>query len=160
MNGELWTKERDAALREMREQGYSFSQIAVKLGLTTRNAAIGRANRLRLPKEPRVRREKQSRVERHTPFRPPALKTEPLPLMDQQSDAPVTLLDLEPHHCRWPVSDAPYAFCGATKQDGSSYCGHHHRVAISSNAAASSTARKPWKPARLRASSVTVDPRP
>ena len=160
MSGELWTKERDAALRKMREQGYSFGQIAVELGLATRNAAIGRANRLGLPKEPRVRREKQSRVERHTPFRSPAMKTESFV---EEYVAPTTLFifDLESHHCRWPIGDvAPYTFCGGTKQDGSSYCGHHHRVAISSNAAASSTARKPWKPARLRASSVTVDPRP
>lgn len=35
------------------------------------------------------------------------------------------LLDLEEHHCRWPVGDGPISFCGDTKTPGSSYCAKH-----------------------------------
>lgn len=40
---------------------------------------------------------------------------------------PVALLDLEPHHCRWPVDGEGKhtRFCGAVKTDNSSYCKHH-----------------------------------
>lgn len=49
-------------------------------------------------------------------------------IIDDQSNAPVALLDLEPHHCRWPVQDVPYLFCADAKQDGSSYCSYHFGV--------------------------------
>ncbi len=128
----VWTEERETRLRELYEQGFSASQIAVELDGVTRNAVCGKIDRLGLEGRRRSMKPKgvrKPRVQRHTPFRLPDLRTEPLPIMDQQSDAPVTLLDLEPHHCRWPVSDAPYMFCGGTKQDGSSYCGHHDNIA-------------------------------
>ena len=35
------------------------------------------------------------------------------------------ILDLEPHHCRWPVGDGPFAFCGDRKVPGKSYCAGH-----------------------------------
>ena len=45
------------------------------------------------------------------------------------SEAPdprgVSLLDLQRHHCRWPTGDAPSTFCGAARDDGSSYCPAH-----------------------------------
>lgn len=36
----------------------------------------------------------------------------------------IELLDLEPHHCRYPFGE-PIRFCGATKVAGSSYCAEH-----------------------------------
>ena len=131
MNQPIWTKEQDTVLREMRTQGFSAQQIAVELGGVTRNAVIGRAARLGLASTKRAAAPKAARKPRtrSTPFRMQDTATEPLPIMDQRSDAPVALLDLEPHHCRWPVNDAPYMFCAAAKQDGSSYCGHHDQVA-------------------------------
>ena len=132
MNRAVWTEERETQLRELRDRGYSSSQIAAELGGVTRNAVIGAAHRMGLRSTKRVAAPKAVRKPRvrSTQFRKPVMKTEPLPMMDRQSDAPVTLFDLEPHHCRWPSGDAaPYTFCGGTKLDGSSYCGHHHRVA-------------------------------
>ncbi len=35
------------------------------------------------------------------------------------------LFDLEPHHCRWPIGDGPYAYCGCQRSPGSSYCTKH-----------------------------------
>jgi hypothetical protein len=41
----------------------------------------------------------------------------------------VGLLELEAWSCRYPEGQAvPYRFCGAPKQDGSSYCNFHHRL--------------------------------
>lgn len=40
----------------------------------------------------------------------------------------VALGDLERHHCRWPCGHpghADFAFCGAERLTGSSYCDHH-----------------------------------
>jgi len=37
-----------------------------------------------------------------------------------------SLLELEPHHCRWPIGERPsIAFCGERRVDGSSYCAIH-----------------------------------
>lgn len=42
----------------------------------------------------------------------------------------LTLLALEPHHCRWPILDNPTGFCGQPKQPGGhSYCADHVRIA-------------------------------
>jgi GcrA cell cycle regulator len=39
--------------------------------------------------------------------------------------ARVSLLDLEPHHCRWPVGEPVAGFCGCDKVPGLSYCAGH-----------------------------------
>jgi GcrA cell cycle regulator len=129
-NGVRWTKERDAQLSKLREQGLSSEQIATKLGGVTRNAVIGRAARLGLvTQDKRPKSVRKPRLVNHgCYFKTTSDTPPPVPAIDQRSEAPVALLDLEPHHCRWPVRDAPYAFCGDTKQDGSSYCGHHFGV--------------------------------
>ncbi len=128
-NGTLWTKERDAQLWELREQGFSFNQIAAQLGVS-KGACIGRADRLGLRSTKRAAqpRPKVARPVRNTPFVPLAAPL-PVPAIDQQSDNPVALLDLEPHHCRWPVNDAPYMFCADVKIGGSSYCQRHFGIA-------------------------------
>jgi GcrA cell cycle regulator len=52
---------------------------------------------------------------------------------------PVTLLELQAHHCRFPVGEPgnpakPMMYCGAAKcgEDYSSYCAAHHRLAFAS----------------------------
>ena len=40
-----WDSERDAALIELRAQGFTFDQISARLGVT-RNAALGRYQRV------------------------------------------------------------------------------------------------------------------
>ena len=47
MNGTLWTKEREAKLRELHAQGLRPYQIALKLGVS-RSACIGKLDRLSL----------------------------------------------------------------------------------------------------------------
>jgi hypothetical protein len=109
-----WTEERDTQLRKLRDQGFTFDDIAAKLD-TTKGSVIGRAGRLGLlGRSQPVRRHVYHRAVASTPLLP--------------SVGPVALLDLEPHQCRWPVNDAPYLFCAGTKIDGSSYCGRHFGV--------------------------------
>ena len=43
-----WTNEKEKKLRELLKKGHSASQIASMLELTTRNAVIGKAHRLKL----------------------------------------------------------------------------------------------------------------
>ncbi len=40
----------------------------------------------------------------------------------------VLLFDLEPHHCRFPLSDRE-GFCGAERKNDSPYCRFHHSIA-------------------------------
>ncbi len=123
MNGTLWTKKRDAQLRQLREQGFSAAQIAVELGGVTRSAVIGRADRMGLRSTKRATRSKAVQKQK--------LPSQVKPVTwGSVLTKPMALLDLEPHHCRWPIGDAaPYTFCSVQKRDGSSYCQHHSRVA-------------------------------
>jgi len=43
-----WTSERESKLRALWKKGHTASQIASLIGETTRNAVIGKANRLNL----------------------------------------------------------------------------------------------------------------
>lgn len=36
-----------------------------------------------------------------------------------------SIIDLEPHHCRWPIGEPTSGFCGCQKQPGTSYCAKH-----------------------------------
>lgn len=119
MNGEAWTKERDTQLRKLRDAGLTFSQIAAALAVT-RSAVISRADRLGLAK--------QGQPATRSKYPKRQITAMPVPATMRDANTPVTLFDLEPHHCRWPVSDAPYLFCADTKLDGSSYCERHFDI--------------------------------
>jgi GcrA cell cycle regulator len=133
-----WTDERCDLLRKLHAEGLSFSQIGGQLGCS-RNAAIGKAQRIGLEKRgPAFRSNKSISAKprgRRVRIRivGNAVK-QPRPELDLPDELapeivcdPVTLLNLQSHHCRWPVSGegASMLFCGANKSDGSSYCAHH-----------------------------------
>ena len=40
-----------------------------------------------------------------------------------------SILDLEPHHCRWPCGEPTEGFCGDHKLAGSPYCERHKQRA-------------------------------
>lgn len=52
MSQAYWTHERIAELTDLWKQGLSASTIAVRMGSISRNAVIGKAHRLMLPKHP------------------------------------------------------------------------------------------------------------
>ena len=137
-----WTEERIEKLKLLHKAGHSFGVIAMKLGGITRNAAIGKAQRLGLPNrgygsvEQRVRLKcgpkKRRRVAKETPAprvkKQIVLPTEPLPKEDIPKGPLVLFADLEAHHCRAPYGDPKepgFGFCGCQKVPGSVYCADH-----------------------------------
>ncbi len=137
---EGWTEARIAELKRLHFQGYSASQIAKHLGGATRNAVIGKINRLgllrykRINKSPlQIKNRIDGRTTRTTRRNAIRLKPKPviaaLPVMDTSPGALcIALLDLKPGMCRWPVGDGPVQlFCGHAQCDeNSSYCKDHH----------------------------------
>jgi hypothetical protein len=116
-----WTAKQDARLLELHYDGLQADAIAVKLQAediaASRGAVIGRLWRLGVPAaigEGRRKRRKPVAA---------ATVTEPA--------EPVQILDLLPHHCRWPVTpDRPWGFCGRQQMAGSSYCVEHARESM------------------------------
>lgn len=140
-----WPPAQQDQLRELHSQGLLFSQIARIMGIT-RNAAIGKAGRMGLGKRPQIATppvvgatpKNPTRPKKNKVVREPKMNPEPyVPLKD--IDIPKkqlrTLMQLEPHHCRWPIGDEkPYLFCGGDRVKDCSYCSGHkllsHRVAL------------------------------
>lgn len=151
-----WTEERVEKLIQLHSDGCSASIIAEQLGHTTRNAVIGKLNRLGLASKrgrPSVVRERKV-VPRARPRRSeivykrfviPAFKAQPLPEIEDEN-IPVEqrkqLLDLTPETCRWPVGDPcskDFFFCGGETFMDFPYCSAHCRIAYQPPAARKTT---------------------
>jgi len=161
--GAPWTEAFDIILRARHEAGDSASKIAVALSAagrrgTSRNAVIGRKNRLKLspmaklrhhtqeaqptlaPKSatksaPKPRAAKPARPvpDKAAPQAAPKVRAAKARALPADAPAPVagiTLLETLSWHCRFPSGEGPtLRFCGARALDGRSYCAHHHRIA-------------------------------
>lgn len=132
-----WSETDDEILTLMWTNGSSASQIAKALpGDRTRNAVIGRANRLGLRKtSPERNRNPKVKIERKAP---PRRAPRPQRNWTQKSSsippesARKALLALNTHDCRWPMGDPQepgFGFCGARQEPGLPYCPHHAQVA-------------------------------
>jgi GcrA cell cycle regulator len=134
-----WTAERVALLRSYANAGLSCAQIAAEIGVT-RNAVIGKLNRLGLSRGRRGPGPRAATVRRHQ-TRPQVLAQRLAlkavfasePIADNVvSAAPCSLLNLAPRKCRWPISVAEKSdlnFCNNIAADGWSYCAGHARMA-------------------------------
>jgi hypothetical protein len=131
----------DARLRELHALGgdaaMSMGEIADRLSLEfqigiTRNAAIGRCHRLDLPRRvtpspPRARKKAEKPMTvKHIRVDAPIVPE--MPVADPA--AGLTLLQLSPGACRWPLGDLmktrpPYLFCGQVVRFGTPYCPVH-----------------------------------
>lgn len=125
----VWTEERDALLRKLVLDGQSYSQVARALGGgVTRNAAIGRANRMGLSRDPArqaIQRQawaqadatrKRKAVEREA-FRRAKAAAKPSeprpPRAPSPKPAPVTVaspnarpwMQRRPGECKWPIGE-------------------------------------------------------
>jgi len=133
-----WTAARVAQLKSCFDAGLSCSQIADEIGVS-RNAVIGKINRLRLaPRDrviakPRQRKVALRLVTQHdilTALRsapPPAVEEVPVP-----QEPRCSLAELCEGKCRWPISDPgrrDFGFCGGKAVDGLPYCAAHARIA-------------------------------
>jgi GcrA cell cycle regulator len=156
MQSSNWAPEHCQALREYRARGMSYGQIAqalnAKFGTTyTRNAALGRGVRMRLPSSGQPLRREKRFPDIRRPKRPSTtVGTEPLlrRAVEGAEAAPavkpvtlrcvgitprlIPLIELKADDCRYPYGGdkdgEPITFCGHPKLPGSSYCGPHFHL--------------------------------
>jgi GcrA cell cycle regulator len=155
-NCATWNSERIELLKRCFHAGLSCSQIAREIGVT-RNAVIGKMNRLGLsrpkdvigrelerrraarparPKAPRTWRPKRPRLNIFAQremliaaFPGPQPHAEDIPIYNGRG---CTLLELSEGKCRWPISNpgaAGFCFCGNEPVKGLPYCLGHARIA-------------------------------
>lgn len=140
-----WTDEQIATLTRLWLEGWSASKIAAQIAGATRNAVIGKVQRLRLPPrktqvhftsgtKPRNKPRKSRAKPKVVKMRPPVPKPEPFEFTAGTWEplawaTPVTLEHVT--GCRWPASD-PFApigsvdlFCNCKPVEGKSYCPEH-----------------------------------
>jgi GcrA cell cycle regulator len=149
----IWNDAAVAKLKEMDAEGCSGAQIAQELG-TTRNAVIGKINRMGLRLKRGKRQTRKHKAEDGWPTeKPRARKRRPMvkteggldrmaawlpPEPDQPADMKrCTLLQLTDKTCRWPIGDPRepgFCFCGNRIADETIYCNHHNRIAYTSAA--------------------------
>jgi GcrA cell cycle regulator len=139
-----WTAERIEQLRAYVGSGMTCSQIAAAIGVS-RNAVIGKIHRLGLSSgrpagastrancPPRARHSRgptQRRLLRLAYAQAPL--DEIMSSVVVVSTHPCSLIDIDPHQCRWPIGDPAstnFLFCGNDALAGFTYCVGHARMA-------------------------------
>ena len=145
-----WLEEDILTLVELYNKGYSYGKIAEVVG-RSRNAIAGQMTKVRgkgtygigpmrvrpgsrklLPQTVKVKLQQKAPVRR-----PPVLgfKKPPTPILDVviADSAPVTLINLKPHHCKYPIGDPrdeEFRYCGKTRKSNHPYCAEHHRATV------------------------------
>jgi GcrA cell cycle regulator len=161
-----WTDEIVAEFKNLHAQALPFGVIGEKLTdqfrvYISRSACIGKARRLGLEKRKpeRPKEVKQRRPHRTYKFESPSIMPRPpdpvpppkigdmdIPLSQRKS-----LLQLQNHHCRWPVGEVgspDFFFCGSSTADlrkGRPYCAAHHRIASNGTRYVA----RPWFPRKV-----------
>lgn len=122
----IWTDKNVNTLTKMWNKGKTAADIAEALGGITRNAVIGKANRLGLEKRPSPIK-KADKVKSKS-----KAKKEPkkITLVDKKIalDKSFSILDIKEGMCRWPIGDPKdddFHFCGKRAMEGCSYCEGH-----------------------------------
>jgi GcrA cell cycle regulator len=128
-----WTMERIALLKDRICAGFSCGQIARELGVS-RNAVIGKTNRLGLSKEAGLRKNALLKtVTQRMILRALWAKSQSALLgLSGESAKACSLFELQQWHCRWPVGDPSsedFGFCGNIRIAGLPYCADHARIA-------------------------------
>ena len=134
-----WTMERIALLKDRIRAGFSCAQIACELGVS-RNAVIGKTNRLGLSRFPGQSKQRGTRrnarprtVTRQTILRELWAKPQlAFAKLCGENPKACSLLELQHWHCRWPMGDPSsedFGFCGNTPVAGLPYCPAHAQMA-------------------------------
>jgi hypothetical protein len=131
---DLWPPEREARLLKLAPTVPRVMDLAAALG-TTRGAIVGKMARMR--RSGTIIQTNFKHVRQPKPKTEPRMVTKPKPQSLPQPPEPVvvftmrrlSLLELGPRTCRWPVGDGPpYLFCGNDTEPEQSYC-PVHRIA-------------------------------
>jgi GcrA cell cycle regulator len=150
----MWTEAAIETLRQLALEGKSASTIAAALGVTSRNAVIGKANRIgiKLTGQVHYSAARAPRASTGRPRRPAIARAEPalwkravVPALSRErkptwlfAEAEVGEMlkvgfeDIREGACRWPLGDPTcedFAFCGLGTAKGRSYCAGHCRMA-------------------------------
>src|SRR5271165_1499359 len=158
----LWTDEAVETLRQLACEGMSASVIAAALGAESRNAVIGKANRIGVKLGGgRASASSAPRAARPRSGKPaPALPHDELvrrpawPFADAEVGEMrrVSFQEIGRAACRWPFGDpasGDFAYCGLDQADGRPYCAGHCRMAYRPpNARTRPSAEERW-PNRL-----------
>ena len=122
-----WTDELDNKLRELRLKGETYGEIAKKLNVS-RNAAVGRANRINLDPMAKVPTPApQNLVEVIKQIPEPKVHVPP-----KKGKIAKNIVDLEPHMCKWPIGspgEPGFHFCSHTRVESMPYCEGHCKAA-------------------------------
>jgi GcrA cell cycle regulator len=142
----LWTEESIEVLKRLALEGRSANVIAQALGAASRNAVIGKANRIgvRLNGDGRLsapgsgswraRRLPASPFSDATRTRGPGWRNAVWAFADAELGhmRRVRFEDIRQAACRWPLGDPrceDFAYCGLAPAQGHSYCPGHCRMA-------------------------------
>jgi GcrA cell cycle regulator len=157
MRADVWTEDTIEALRQLALEGRSASAIAAALGAPSRNAVIGKANRIGIKltggnwkcSAPRAARAGVDRPRRAAIPRPKPISCQrtPAPALPRERESKPTWIFAEAQvgemrrigleaicegDCRWPLGDSTeedFAYCGLEAAKGQSYCAGHCRMA-------------------------------
>jgi GcrA cell cycle regulator len=166
-----WAPEHSDALRKHLAGGVSFSEAARRINATfktayTRNAALGRARRLRIAAPERqkallpgnsaalktvqeLHRVETQPVRPQLPAVPPAQVAIPKLRCAEVEPRHLALVELEYGDCRYPYGGDEdgevITFCGHPQRPGSSYCAPHFDLS-----------RNPIEPAELAATEILL----
>lgn len=149
-----WTEDKVEKLKELWGTGLTAAQIAETLGGVSRNAVIGKANRLGLSKPGRPRTQKTAAAAPATaeakPAKAPAAPSRPVaekpaPRKPVQRPAEPTVEHMSPpprraskgkipshRRCQWPIGhpgDDDFHFCEHESLATKPYCEFHCRMA-------------------------------
>jgi GcrA cell cycle regulator len=150
----MWTEAAIETLRQMAIEGKSASAIAAALGAPSRNAVIGKANRIgvKLTGHVHCSATRASRPAAGRPRRPAIARTDAalwkravVPAVPRERKPTwlfagaevgemlkVGLEDIREGTCRWPLGDPideDFVYCGLETAKGRSYCAGHCRMA-------------------------------
>lgn len=120
-----WTDARVERLKAARVEGLSAREVAEEFGDgCTRNAVIGKWNRLGIASPTKSSRARAANRRKHASVPP-----------REPTGNEVYIWQLERDHCRWiPGEPGPKAvYCGTARAPGSSYCPYHDSRAFTNS---------------------------
>ena len=131
-----WDDQKVAKLKELWGKGSTASQIAEIIGGISRNAVIGKANRLNLSskitnKSSSFNKKFQDNIEENNSKKTRGRKSKFQSLIiekDFEPENPKKLEELDDSSCKWPIGhpeEKSFYFCGRSSLKDFSYCKLH-----------------------------------